>query len=671
MKKKMKTMIDTKYESPENLEINEIALSDNKVAKAYKELESAVYATLETYSNVHRGSGHNSKTTTYLFDKARDIVLEYMGLNKDKYVVIFCTLRRAEILKVKLASNDYQILSSQDIGLPIGVRALAVKKNKLPKGIPFQTGGGTAKLMSQNWVIWSGSPDKFEAGTPAIINIIMFAKALLLIQEYGEYIFADSPFEKCSATELFYNDELEKYSGMELLHELRKTLIGRTILVPTTEGSNLFVNFDNAASTPTFEPIWNVFHQTWHQPIKVQQDIINEVKIICSEFLGAPLSDYDVIFTSNTTEAINLSAESLEREFAEDSEGVIVNTFLEHSSNDLPWRMIPKHSLIRLKVNDEGFIDLNELETLLRSYNLEELYGKKRIRLVAISSASNVLGVCNNLNEISQIVHRYGARLLVDAAQLVAHRKIDIELCQIDYLACSAHKVYAPFGCGVLVVRKGLLNFKPDVLESIKSSGEENAGGIAALGKSLVLLKRIGMDLIQKEEQNLTKRVLHGMKEVEGIKIYGIKNQESPDFANKLGVIVFHIGGKMPARIARELALIGGIGIRFGCHCSHIMVKRILNVSPFLERFQWFIQTLIPGVRFPGVARVSLGIENTEEDVDRLIQTLGKIAQKTQTRMDNNIASKYNKTPILSQTEVKQHIREFVMAAAHKVYSQI
>ena len=89
-------------------------------------------------------------------------------------------------------------------------------------------------------------------------------------------------------------------------------------------------------------------------------------------------------------------------------------------------------------------------------------------------------------------------------AQLVAHRKVEMEKCGIDYLAFSAHKVYAPFGTGVLVVRKGLLNFSPAELELIKSSGEENAGGIAALGKALVLLQRIGLDLIREEEQALT-----------------------------------------------------------------------------------------------------------------------------------------------------------------------
>ncbi len=130
---------------------------------------------------------------------------------------------------------------------------------------------------------------------------------------------------------------------------------------------------------------------------------------------------------------------------------------------------------------------------------------------MAVSGASNVLGVFNDLAEISRIAHRYGARLLVDAAQLVAHRKVEMAACGIDYLAFSAHKVYAPFGTGVLLVRKGLLTFSPAEMERIRSSGEENAGGIAALGKALVLLQRIGLDVIQEEEQALTGRALRGL----------------------------------------------------------------------------------------------------------------------------------------------------------------
>lgn len=195
-------------------------------------------------------------------------------------------------------------MSSQDIGLSLGVMALAVNRKALPKGAPSQSGGGTTKLISKDWVIWADAPDKFEAGTPAIVNIIAFAKALRLLQQSGKEIFVNPSTEKLTAAEILYHDELEKYSGRELLDELRKTLIGHGVRVPTMEGARPFINLDNSASTPTFAPVWKAFRQTWRQPGQVKQEIIHEVKTICSVMLGAPLDAYDVIFTSNTTEAI-------------------------------------------------------------------------------------------------------------------------------------------------------------------------------------------------------------------------------------------------------------------------------------------------------------------------------------------------------------------------------
>ncbi len=646
-------------------EVGKGTYRNNEIVEAFAELERGVYAGLETYSNVHRGSGHNSIVSTYLYEQARDIILEYLGLNKGKYTVIFCTPRRAAALIVQLKPKSFQSVSSHDIGLSIGIKALAVKKKTLPEGIPFQTGGGTAKLMSGNWVIWADAPDKFEAGTPAIINVVAFAKALRLTQQYGKEIFKGCTNENQTATEILYNDELEKYTGQELLDKLRQTLIGRGVCVPTIEGSSPFINLDNSASTPTFTPIWNTFRQLLHQLKLVQQEIIHEVKSICAGVLSAPLTDYDVIFTSNTTESINLIAESLSHE-SEDTEPVVLNTLLEHSSNDLPWRMIPRYSLIRLTVDTEGFVDLNELETLLCSYNEKGLYGKKRIKLMAVSGASNVLGVCNNLEEISRIVHQYGAHLLVDAAQLVAHRKVDMKGCNIDYLAFSAHKVYAPFGCGVLMVRKGLLNFNSEEMKLIQSSGEENAAGIAALGKALVFLQRIGMDLIQKEERALTARALHGLAQIPGLEIYGIQDTKSEKFACKIGVIVFSLKSMMANQVAKELALRSGIGIRYGCHCAHIIIKRTINISPFLEQFQRLIVTLFPKLKLPGLARVSLGIENNQEDVDRLIHVLDKIARK-----ENHAASTQNGTPTLPKANVQQQMDDFAKATALRVYSQV
>lgn len=639
----------------------------NESPETIPELERGIYAALETYSNVHRGSGHNSLVSTHLYEQARSIILKYLGLNKNKYTVIFCTSRRAETLKAQLDPISYRILSGNDIGLSLGVTALAVKRKALPKGPPFQTGGGTAKLVSKEWEIWAGAPDRFEAGTPAIINVIAFARALRLIQQYGKDIFLYPATEEMNADQILYHDELEGFKGKELLYKLRSTMIGRDTPIPTMEGIKPFTNLDNSASTPTFTPVWNAFRQTLQQSEIIKHKIIQETRSICERSLNASPMAYDVIFTSNATEAINLVAESLRHEPDEGTEPVVINTLLEHSSNDLPWRMLPGYSLIRLYVDDEGFMDLKELEKLLGEYNQNGMHGKERIKLVAVSGASNVLGACNSLEEISRIVHSFGARLLVDAAQLIAHRKVDMEACGIDYLAFSAHKVYAPFGCGVLVARKGLLNFSPEELKLIRTSGEENAGGIAAMGKSLLLLQRIGMDLIRQEEDTLTSRMLRGMAGIPGLRIYGVKDPDSTRFSQKIGVIVFTLGNMMSNRTANELALQSGIGVRYGCHCAHIIVKRILKVPPLLERFQKLIQTLFPKLRLPGVARVSLGLGNDEKDVDNLIQALRKIAEK------NSPAGKshpmHNGTTIQSKAQVQKQINDFILAAATKVYS--
>jgi selenocysteine lyase/cysteine desulfurase len=639
-----------------------------KTDEAFKELERGVFTALETYSNVHRGSGHKSLASTYLYEQTRDIVVDYLGLNKDKYTVIFCSPLKASSLIAQLQTRNYHCLSSQEFGLPIGVRALVVDKKALPAGAPSQSGGGTTRLVSPGWVIWAHAPDRFEAGTPAIINVIVFAKALKLTAIYGKNIFRIPSVNELSADEILCRDELEALSGQALLKELRKTIIGHGISVPTIYGSLPYINLDNAASTPTFVPVWQTVCQIWRQPKLVHQEIISTVRAVCAELLGALPEIYDVIFTSNTTEAINLVAESLSHISEQDFEPVVINTLLEHNSNDLPWRMQHSLSHIRLKVDDDGFLDLNELETLLSSYNQKSQFGKKRIRLLAISGASNVLGVFNHLVEISRIVHQYGAHLLVDAAQMIAHRKVDIEKCGIDYLAFSAHKVYAPFGTGILVARKGLLNFTPDKVGQIKSSGEENVVGIAALGKALLLLQRIGLDLIRDEEQNLTRLALHKLSQIGGLRVYGIKDPNFPEFDNKGGVIVFSIKNIMPDRVAKELAVRGGIGIRYGCHCAHLLVKNILHVPPFLEKFQGLLLKIFPGINLPGIARVSLGIENSKEDIDKLIQVLTSISRQEKLRETKHFDSFDGRMNVFSMAEVQKQINDFTRSVAQRVY---
>jgi selenocysteine lyase/cysteine desulfurase len=626
------------------------------MADAWTELARSVHAALETYANVHRGSGHASQVSTHLYEQARQIILEHLGLSEDKHAVVFCSPRRAELFKASLAPNSYRILSSQEIGLPLGVRALAVERRALPSSVPYQTGGGTARLVSPGWVIWAHAPDRFEAGTPAIVNVIAFAAALRLLRRFGQDAFRQVTAEQRTAAGIVHQDDLDPYGGRELLGALRQTLIGRSLLVETTTGSRPFINLDNAASTPTFTPIWDAVWQTWRQNPATQREIVREVRAICADVLAAPQTDYDVLFTCNTTEAINLVAESLRHETEPDVAPVVLNTYLEHNSNELPWRSTPGLALLRLPVDAEGFIDLRELEALLRAYNLEGQRGKQRVRLVAVSGASNVLGTFNDLAEISRIVHRYGARLLVDAAQLVAHRKVDMAGCGIDCLAFSAHKVYAPFGAGALVVRKGLLRFSAAESEVIRSSGEENVGGIAALGKALVLLRRIGMDVILAEEQTLTARALRGLAQIQGVSIYGISDPDSSRFVHRGGVIAFNMGRILPGQVAQALAERGGIGVRYGCHCAHLLIKRLVNVPPILEQFQGLLLTLFPRLNLPGVVRVSLGIENNEAEIDELLRVLGQIARQPG-----------SETGQMAQKQMSH----FVTSTARKVYAPL
>ena len=599
-------------------------LSDNQTNEAFSKLEEGLFATLETYSNVHRGSGHNSKVTTSLYDSARNSVLEYLDLKKDKYVVIFCTPRRAELITTVLNPGQYKIISSRDIGFPIGLRAIAVQRKALPGNIPYLSGGGTARLVSPGWVIWAGAPDRFEAGTPAIINIIAFARVLKMLKQSGGSSVVIGNNNNLDAEGILKNDELFEYSGTELLGKLRNTLIGREEQVYTAEGKKPYINFDNGASTRTFTPVWNTVRLTWQQSSEWQHEIIKKTRSIISGFLGAPLTNYEIIFTSNTTEAINLAAESFSLEAEEGA--TVLNTLLEHNSNDLPWRHNNKISLIRINVDKNGFVDLNELEKLLSEYNQKFMHDLNRIKIVAVSGASNVLGTYNNLEAIGSIVHKYGARILVDAAQMIAHRKVDMEQWGIDYLVFSAHKVYAPFGTGVLIVRKGFLRFSPENAESINISGEENAGGIAGLGKSLLLIQRIGLDLIRDEERKLTDHALRKLSKVKGIKIYGITDPDSPEFICKGGVISFTLKQKYAIKVAKDLSEYGGIGVRSGCHCAHLLVKYLVGIPHFLEQFQGSLLRLFPKLSLPGIVRISFGIENSEKEIDIFINELQKIA---------------------------------------------
>jgi selenocysteine lyase/cysteine desulfurase len=499
------------------------------------------------------------------------------------------------------------------------VAAVAVKKRFLPRGVPFETGGGTTKLYDKEWVIWADEPDRFEAGTPAIINVIAFAKALLMTEKGGGSLFSGEKLSPVTSSEIF-RDEFSELKGTELLNKLKVTMPGLKYQVPSANGPAVYINFDNGASTPPFKPVWDVFKRALNQPRENRQEIIREVRKITASFLLAPENQYDIIFTSNTTEAVNLMASHMP--VPQNGEmPVILNTILEHSSNDLPWRYIPGYNVIKLPVSKEGFWDLGQLEEILRSHN-EDKTSRQKIRLVTVSGASNVVGSCNDLAATGSLAHRYGALFMVDAAQLVAHRAINMAGDGIDGLFFSAHKAYAPFGTGVLVVRKGII--KKEMV-----SGEENIGGIAAIGKALLLIRDIGFETIQEEEHRLMRRAMHGLSTVPGLELKGTADPDSPQMEQKTGILLFEMKNRMPGRIATRMAWHGAIGIRYGCHCAHLMIKYLTGFTPFQEKFQKAILLMFPMLKLQGFLRVSFGLGNRDEEVDQLIRVIREIAGNT------------------------------------------
>lgn len=580
------------------------------------ELYKRVTSALETYSNVHRGTGIKSLVSTHLYEKARTIVCEYLKLNANRYKVVFCTYRRAYQYKQQLDARDYVEISSNEINLPLGVHALAIK-NKVLKKLSFEGGGGTACMVAKDWVEWAKAPDKFEAGTPAVMNVIVFAVSLHLLQTSSTALIESN--EVNSVYNLLYEDSLSELFGKELFMQLISTQVGKELMVPTVYGNRKFINFDSSASTSTFQPIYNAFLHGLALKRDSHQELIDEVKNICANFLNASKQGYDITFTSNTTESVNILTKALSFD-SNVGNSIVLNTIAEHSSNDIPWRLMPGGEVVRLTLTEEGFIDEKLLKDILESYNEKNEHGSKRIKLISVFGASNVLGSCSNLKAIGTLAHKYGALFFVDAAQLVAHRKIDMEADGIDFLAFSAHKIYAPFGTGVLVYKKGLVNFNDVDKKIIETSGNQNIGGIAALGKAIHILQRIGMDVIAFEEHKLTKYAIHELAKVKGFTLYGVKDSESPAVKDKLGVFVLHSKDMMADKVAQLISQRGGIGVRAGCHCSHLIVKQLLNIGPRLEKFQRLVARNFPGTKFPGVTRVSLGIENTKDDIDALLQ---------------------------------------------------
>lgn len=627
----------------------------------YKSLHSA----LETYSNVHRGNGPASDITTALYEKSREIVVKHLKLNPKQHTVVFGSPWALSRLNDQMDCKAIHLKGSET-GINVGVDALVGKKKLLNKTEPFLFGGGTTLLYDKEWVMYDKTPARFEAGAPPVINVIAFARALQLTKSGN--LSSQPPLTTNPLQSVLQNGNNSKYSGQELLNIVRRTMIGKDTLIPTLNGPKSYLHFDNASSTPAMDEAWKVFYDALLLDKSSCKEIVEQSRQLLAKILNAPPEAYEIWFATNTTEAINIVAESLKKENHTDIEPVILSSMLEHSSNDLPWRKLENHRMLRLEVTNEGAFDISAIKTILTRYNLSKEFGNQRISLLCLNAASNITGSVSDFEEIAKLAHSFGARILIDAAQLIAHREINVQDCQIDYMVCSGHKAYAPFGSGMLITRKNLLKFNQLEELEIKDSSESNPGGIAALAISLKTLYNIGFKVIESEIQLLESKIRKELSNHHQLTSFGMSPHSNSTSRHRTPVISFVHKTMMSSRIASRLARQSAIGIRYGCMCAHLFVKQLHQFTPFQTKLQKSILGILPFIRLQGVARISLGIQHTEKEADILIQTLKQSIGSIKNSRDKKSHSATVQASV-SYSAFKAHYKAFQQERMQKVFA--
>ncbi|MDH5506762.1 MAG: cysteine desulfurase [Anaerolineae bacterium] len=328
-----------------------------------------------------------------------------------------------------------------------------------------------------------------------------------------------------------------------------------------------------------------------------------------ADFIGAAKSR-EIIFTRNTTEAINLVAFSWGRANLNAGD-VVILTEMEHHSNLVPWQMLSAEMGVKLEfipVGENGLLDMDEYIRLL---NLKP-------RMVSFTYMSNVLGTITPAEEIIRLAHAAGALALVDGAQAVPHFPVDVQDLDADFMAFSSHKMCGPTGLGVLFGKEALLEAMPpflgggDMIKRVElrsfvpndlphkfEAGTPAIAEVIGLGAAVDYLTSIGMQNIAAHERELTDYALDRLEEVPGLWLFG------PSADKKGGVAAFTFQGIHPHDIAQILDR-DGLAIRAGHHCA----------MPLHTKF---------GI--PATARASFYLYNTKQEIDRLINGLYKVKE--------------------------------------------
>lgn len=324
-------------------------------------------------------------------------------------------------------------------------------------------------------------------------------------------------------------------------------------------------------------------------------------------FLNAASTE-EIIFTRGTTESINLVASSFGEKLCNGDE--IILTVMEHHSNIVPWQLLQQRKRIRLRIvpiDEKGQLNLDIYRDMFT----------ENTRMVAVCHVSNVLGTVNPVKEMIAEAHRHGVPVLVDGAQSAPHLRVDVRDMDADFFVCSAHKMYGPTGVGVLYGKKHLLesmtpyqgggemighvSFEKTTFADLPykfEAGTPDFVGIAAFGEAIDYMENVGLENISAWERRLLSRAEEGLRAIPEMKIYGEASEKS-------GVVSFLVGNIHHYDMGMLLDQLG-VAVRTGHHCA----------QPLMTHF---------GVE--GMVRASFGVYNTEDEVDRFVEAVGKVAK--------------------------------------------
>ena len=421
---------------------------------------------------------------------------------------------------------------------------------------------------------------------------------------------------------------------------------GVDVEVPLLNGNKVrYVNLDNAASTPPLKsvvravselaPYYSSVHRGTGFKSRLCTEAYDRAHEIIADFVGADLKTHTVIFVKNATEAIN----KLSHRLYASNGSVVITTRMEHHSNDLPWR--DHFDTLHVRTLPNGRLDMDHFQSLLREHS-------GRTALVTTTGASNVTGYLQPIHKMAEMAHRHGAKIMVDAAQLAPHRRIDMRPAgdegHIDYLALAGHKMYAPYGTGALIgPKEDFMKSPPDYcgggtvhvvtpdevfwagMPHRDEAGSPNVMGAVAMATAAAELMANGMDNLAEHERVLTEYALRKFAEMPDVRVYG---ETDPDRAEeKVGVIPFNLEGTDHALLAAVAGYEYGVGVRNGCFCAHPYVVKLLRLKE--DEIELWRKQFLQGDkrRMPGMVRMSFGCYSTIEDVDRLLEALDMIRE--------------------------------------------